>query len=351
LSDAQISEDVVLAEKGEMSMREWNPGELLEMSAYFWRTCTLHAAVKADVFSKIGSERLSAEELARRVNGSVDGVERLLNALTALGLLEKNNGFFSCSPSARTLLAKDSPAYLGHIIMHHHHLMDSWTRLDQSVSTGRPVRERSNVSREKWRESFLMGMFNMAMALAPRIVDAIDLSSRRRLLDLGGGPGTYAIHFCLKNPGLEASVFDLPTTRPFAEKTIGRFNLGGRVTFTPGDYHSDDITGRYDVAWLSHILHAEGPEACRTIIRKAVSALEPGGTIIIHEFILNDTRDGPVFPALFSLNMLLGTEAGRAYSGAELSRMLATAGVRDIRRIPLQTPNDSGIILGTVRDA
>jgi hypothetical protein len=329
-------------------MKEWNPGELLEMSSYFWRTCALHAGVKTDVFSKIGCESLSAEELARRMNGSVDGLERLLNALAALGLLEKSNGRFSCSPSVRALLAKDSAAYIGHIIMHHHHLMDSWGRLDQSVSTGRPIRARSSVSREEWRESFLMGMFNMAMALAPRIADAIDLSSRRRLLDLGGGPGTYAIHFCLKNPGLEASVFDLPTTRPFAEKTIGRFNLSSRITFTSGDYHSDEITGRYDVAWLSHILHAEGPEASQNIICKAVSALETGGTIIIHEFILNDTRDGPLFPALFSLNMLLGTEAGRAYSGSELSSMLTKAGVQNIRRIPVQTPNDSGIILGTV---
>jgi cyclopropane fatty-acyl-phospholipid synthase-like methyltransferase len=193
-----------------------------------------------------------------------------------------------------------------------------------------------------------MGMFNMAMSLAPRMAEAVDLSSCSQLLDLGGGPGTYAIHFCLKNPGLKASVFDLPTTRPFAEQTISRFNLGDRITFTPGDYHTDAITGRYDAAWLSHILHAEGPEACQNIIRKAVSALEPGGRIIIHEFILNDTRDGPLFPALFSLNMLLGTESGRAYSAAELVGMLAAAGVWDIRRIPLQTPNDSGIILGTV---
>ncbi|HWR91355.1 MAG TPA: methyltransferase, partial [Desulfobacterales bacterium] len=144
-----------------------------------------------------------------------------------------------------------------------------------------------------------------------------------------------------------AAVFDLPTTRPFAEKTISRFQLNRRIDFSAGDYHSDGIPGRYDVAWLSHILHAEGPEACRNIIQKTVSALEPGGMIIIHEFILNDTLDGPLFPALFSLNMLLGTESGRSYSEAELSAMLAAAGVRDIRRIPVQTPNDSGVILGT----
>jgi hypothetical protein len=87
---------------------------------------------------------------------------------------------------------------------------------------------------------------------------------------------------------------------------------------------------------------------CENIVRKAVSALNPGGLIVIHEFILNDDKDGPLFPALFSLNMLLGTDGGRAYGESELKNMLAGAGVRNIRRIPVQTPNDSGIVSGTV---
>jgi len=335
-------------DRNSMSPREWRPGELLEMSGYFWQTCALHAGVKLDLFTTIGATSMSAADASDRVKGSRDGVERLLNALVAMGLLEKKDGRYTCPPSVLRLLAKNSPSYIGHIILHHHHLMASWARLDQSVRTGCAIRERASFSREEWRESFLMGMFNLAMAIAPRVADAIDLSSRRRLLDLGGGPGTYAIHFCLKNPALSALVFDLPTTRPFAEKTIAGFGLESRVTFAPGDYHSDEIPGRYDVAWLSHVLHAEGPEACLNIIRKAVSALEPGGAIFIHEFILNDQLDGPLFPALFSLNMLLGTEAGRAYSEADLRRMLAAAGVGDIRRIPVQTPNDSGVIFGTV---
>jgi SAM-dependent methyltransferase len=329
-----------------MSAKEWHPGELLETSGYFWRTCALHAGVKLDLFTVIGATPMTAEEAAIRTQGSQDGIARLLNVLAAMRLLEKKDGRFECPPSVQRLLSKDSPEYIGHIILHHHHLMESWARLDQSVKSGSAIRERSSFSREEWRESFLMGMFNLAMAIAPRMAEAIDLSSRRRLIDLGGGPGTYAIHFCLKNPALSAAVFDLPTTRPFAEKTIARFQLDRRVSFSSGDYHSDDIPGRYDVAWLSHILHAEGPEACRNIIRKTVSVLEPGGMIIIHEFILDNTLDGPLFPALFSLNMLLGTESGRSYSESELSAMLAEAGVRDIRRIPVQTPNDSGVIFG-----
>jgi len=331
-----------------MSSKDWNPGELLEISGFFWKTGALHAAVKLDLFTAIGATPITAGDAADRVRGSKDGVERLLNALAAMDLIEKKDGRFGCPPSVRRLLSKDSPSYIGHIILHHHHLMESWARLDHSVRSGRPIRERSSFSREEWRESFLMGMFNLAMAIAPHMAAAIDLSGRRRLLDLGGGPGTYAIHFCLKNPALNAAVFDLPTSRPFAEATIARFQLERRVGFLAGDYHSDDIPGRYDVAWLSHILHAEGPETCRNIIRKAVSVLEPGGMIIIHEFILNNELDGPLFPALFSLNMLLGTESGRSYSEEGLWAMLSAAGVRDIRRIPMQTPNDSGVILGTV---
>jgi len=331
-----------------MAAREWNPGQLIEISGFFWKTCLLHTAVKMDVFTVIGDERQTAGEIAQTVGGTVHGVERLLNALVAMELLDKSDDKFGNTPSGKTLLAKDSPKYLGHIIMHHHHLLESWSALDQAVKSGKPQRTRSSHSKEEWRESFLMGMFNMAMGMAPLIVPVIDVSNRQHLLDLGGGPGTYAIHFCLHNDALKATVYDLPTTRPFAESTIQRFKLADRINFMDGNYLEDPIEGRYDVAWLSHILHGEGPDDCRMIIQKAVDALEPGGMIIIHDFILNNSMDGPLFPALFSLNMLLGTESGQSYSEEQIIDMLAAAGARDIRRIAINTPNDSGIIVGTI---
>jgi hypothetical protein len=331
-----------------MAKREWNPGELLEISGFFWKTCTLHTAVKLDLFTVIGDESLTAGEMAQKIDGAVNGVERLLNALVAMELLDKTDDKFSNTPSGQELLDKASPKYLGHIIMHHHHLLESWSELDQAVKSGKPQRTRSSYSKEEWRESFLMGMFNMAMGMAPHIVPAIDVSNRQHLLDLGGGPGTYAIHYCLANDGLKATVYDLPTTRPFAEKTIQRFKLTDRINFMDGNYLEDPVEGNYDVAWLSHILHGEGPEDCRMIIKKTVAALEPGGMIIIHDFILNDSMDGPLFPALFSLNMLLGTESGQSYSEEQIIDMLVAAGVQDIRRIAIKTPNDSGIIVGSV---
>ncbi len=331
-----------------MTTKEWNPGELLEISGSFWQTCVLHTAVELDVFTVIGGAHLTGEEISQKLSGSQRGLERLLNALTAMDLLVKSNGKFTNSPSAKAFLAKDSAKYIGHIIMHHRHLMESWLHLDQSVQSGKPIRDRTSFSNEEWRESFLMGMFNLAMGLAPKLVPLIDLSSSGRLLDLGGGPGTYAIHFCLNNPGLKATVYDLPTTRPFAEETIKQFKLADRIQFAAGNYLNDPIEGRYDAAWLSHILHGEGPDACRTIIQKVVRALEPGGSIIVHDFILNNSMDGPLFPALFSLNMLLGTDSGQSYSEDQIIELLAAAGVKNIRRIAVQNPNDSGIIMGEI---
>ena len=331
-----------------MNTEEWNPGKLLEISGHYWMSCALQAGVKLDIFTIIGNRPLSGQEIAQKLDGDPRGVIMLLNALAAMNLLIKKEGVYSNTPAAYSFLAQESPQYIGHIIKHHHHLMESWVQLAKGVKTGKPVRTRTAFSNEEWRESFLMGMFNMAMLVGPRIAEAIDLGQRRHLLDLGGGPGTYAIHFCLKNPNLKATVYDLATTRPFAEKTITRFGLSERIDFQAGDYDEEEIRGSFDVVWLSQILHAEGPETAQKIIQKAVSVLEPGGLILIHEFLLNREMDGPLFPALFSLNMLLGTDHGQSYSEPQIIEMLARAGAREIRRRPLQTPNDSGVIQGMV---
>ena len=331
-----------------MKDQQWNPGTLLEMSGYYWKTCALHAAVKLDVFSVLDQAPLSAEEVANNCLCSVDGMQRLLNAMAALGLVVKDRERYSNAPSASNYLSRSSENYIGFMMMHHYHLVPSWHELDISVKSGQPARKSPSHSDEERRESFLMGMFNIAMNLAPRVVPLLDLSSKKHLLDLGGGPGTYAVHFCQANPDLKATVFDLPTTQPFAEKIISRFNMTGRIEFSAGNFITDDIGQGYDVAWLSHILHGESLSDSQILIDKTVKALNPQGMIVIHEFILDDDMAGPLFPALFSLNMLLGTPAGRSYSETQLSEMLKKAGASRIERIRFDSPNDSSLILGMV---
>ena len=201
----------------------WHPGTLLEMSGYYWKTCTLHAGVKLDVFSAIGSQSLTCDQINDQLNCDSEGLLRLLNALSAMKLLKKEDDTFTNTEAASLFLSKSSPQYIGFMIMHHHHLMASWHKMDQAVKAGGPIRGQTSVSSEEWRESFLMGMFNIGMAVAPGLSKELDLSDCKRLLDLGGGPGTFAIHFCLANPGMTASVYDLPHNSALCPKDHGTF--------------------------------------------------------------------------------------------------------------------------------
>ena len=328
-------------------METWNPAELLKLSGSYWSTCALHAGVKLDLFTALAERDRSAAELADELSLDQRALAMLLDALCALELLIKEGDRYRAVPAAAQFLSRTAPGYLGHIIRHHHHLMQSWNHLDQAVATGRPVRHRvSHEPTEAERESFLLGMFNLAMLSAPQVTAHIDLSGRRRLLDLGGGPGTWAIHFCQCNPELSAVIFDLPTTRPFAAQTLKRFAMEERIRFVAGDFLADPLPGPFDVAWLSQVLHGEGPDGCALMLQKVVSALEPGGLLLVQEFVLDADRAAPVFPALFSLNMLLGTPQGQAYSELELVALLEQAGLEQVERLPFDLPNGVGILQG-----
>jgi hypothetical protein len=321
----------------------------MSVSSGYWAGCTLQAAVRLQIFTGLAAGPFTATDLAARLESDERATALLLDALAALGLLVKEGDVYRNCAAAAELLVTHSPRYMGHIILHHHHLLDGWGQLDQAVKSGGPVTRRSYGVKTE-RESFLLGMFNLAMAIAPTIAGEIDLGGCRRLLDLGGGPGTYAVHFCLANPGLEAVIFDLPTTEPFARKTVERFGVSERIGFAGGDFTVDEIGGGpYDVAWLSHILHSNGWQDCERLLARVTAAMVPGGRILVHDFILDDTKDGPEFPALFSLNMLLANNGGRSYSEFEIREMLKNAGVEDVIRYPFRAANDSSIMVGVVR--
>ena len=328
---------------------EWKLGKLLDVSSGYWRSCAVHAGVRLEIFSVLGSDALTAADVSDRINADERGVTHLLNALTAMELLCKDGvGNYKNTSFGEKFLDKASPEYSGHIILHHSHLVDGWAQLDQAVLHGRPVEMRSYGDEDE-RRSFQLGMFNLAMGNAPRVAELVDLNGRKNLLDLGGGPGTSGIHFCIANPDLRATVYDRLTTRPFALETAERFGVEGRITFQVGDFTEDNIEGRYDVAWLSQILHSYGPQVCEKILAKTVSVMESGGQVMIHEFFLHETMDGPLFPALFSLNMLINNEQGRSYSDKEIRRMMLRVGITDIHRLEsYMGPNDSYVLCGSV---
>jgi ubiquinone/menaquinone biosynthesis C-methylase UbiE len=323
----------------------WTAAGLLEETGSYWQGCAIMAGVKLDLFNSLNAKNDTPSGLAERIEADSRALGMLLRALAALGLLEQREGIYSCSSSTKTLLVSDSPNYLGNIISHQHHLVESWAHLDQAVKTGDHQRQSSSFSENEWQESFQLGMQNLANLVAPQMVPHISIGVSTKMLDLGGGPGTWSIHFCRHNPELHSTILDLPSSRKLAEIAINSANMSDRINFAEGDFNQTRLQETYDLVWMSHILHGESLENCQALVAKAATALNPEGLLIIHEFILDDHGSGPIYPALFALNMLLGTKSGAAYTETELSKMMTVAGLEPPQRLPLPAQSRSGVLI------
>lgn len=327
---------------------EWTAEGVMRMAAAYQASCALLAGVQLDLFTALDGGPREETALAAELGCLNRSFGMLLTALEALGFVRRENGTVSSTKNVLALLSRNSPDYLGFIIRHHGHIMPGWLKLTQAVHTGsRTASEPSLFTRNnEEREDFLMGMFNVARLQAGRIAAALDLGGRKKLLDIGGGPGTYAIFFCRENPELEAVVFDLPTTEPFARKTIASFGLEKRIDFVAGNYLSDPLPGGQDVAWLSQVLHGESPENAAALVAGAAKTLNPGGLLCIQEFMLDDDRKGPPRAALFGLNMLVQTDGGQVYTMQELAAMLKNAGAKNVRELSVDLSESCRVLIG-----
>ncbi|HBT96867.1 MAG TPA: SAM-dependent methyltransferase [Desulfobulbaceae bacterium] len=328
---------------------EWDAGKLLELSGGYWAGCAVQAAVRLDIFTALAAGAKIEAELAQTLDCDRRGFAMLVTALVALGLLERcADGKIAAPENVLALLSKDSPEYLGFIIRHHAHLMPGWARLAEAVRYGKPTRDESSSHTDSGaeREAFLLGMFNIARLQAEKVAEALDLSGRTKLIDIGGGPGTYAVYFCKRNPNLVATIFDLPTTEPFAKKIVARYGLSERVGFVSGDFLSDTLPKGRDVAWLSQVLHGETVDDAQKLLNNAAACLVPGGLLCVQEFVLDDDRGGPPHAALFALNMLVGTQGGQTYTAQELEAMMRQAGAVETWRLDVALPQSCRILIG-----
>ena len=150
------------------------------------------------------------------------------------------------------------------------------------------------------------------------------------MLDLGGGAGTYAITFCQTQPGLSAVIFDLPGPLTLAYELVSTAGLTDRISLVVGDFRTATLPRGFDLALLSNILHGQSAETNQQILTEVFTTLEPGGELILRDVLMNEDRTTPVFGALFAVNLLLHSPAGRCYTYSEVSSWLAAAGFHDL---------------------
>ena len=319
------------------------PEDLLAMFRGYQESRVLLSAIELDVFTAVAGcgEEATAAEIAAELKTDARATGLLLNALVALGLLTKHAEAFANTATARRYLVAGSPADARLALRHNLSLWTTWSSLTQCVHEGHAVRQREMVERgEEWVAPFIAAMHRNAALRAPLVVEAVGAGGVRRLLDVGGGSGAYAIAFARANPALQAVVFDLAAVVPIAARHIAEAGLTGRVTTRIGDLRADALGSGHDLILLSAICHMLSPAENRDLLRRAFAALNPTGRVVIQDHIMSADKTSPRAGALFALNMLVGTAGGSTYAGDEYADWLRLAGFVQVRHVPLAGPND-----------
>jgi predicted O-methyltransferase YrrM len=308
--------------------------QIMSMTRGFQVAKMLMVAVDLALFDFLAEPQTAAATAAwLKADPRATGI--FLNGLAGLGLVEKQGDTFKNSDLASRYLVRGSENYRGAIVKHIEHTWErGWEDLKGTVLAGHPPAAET----EKWVDgrperdeeevrAFIWGMHAIARDLAPKVAAMLDLKAVRHLLDLGGGPATYAITFAQANPGLKATVFDLPMPIEIARENIAKNGLTDRVVTLAGNFLKDDIGTGYDFIWVSQILHSHDEAQCKQIIVKAVAALTPGGTLAIQDFYLNADGASPTGAAMFGVHMLAVTPRGRAYTHGEVAEWMQAAGL------------------------
>jgi len=315
-----------------------NPGSpltaktLMEMATAFQRSRPLLTAFELGVFTVLNDEDRTSEDTAAALGTDPRATDRLMNALVALGLLEKQAGRFRNTPLAASHLVKGRPDYVGGL-GHTNHLWDSWSRLTEVVRAGHPSDLADTNDRgDDWLRPFIAAMHARGRQSAAEVVRLIDLDGVSRVLDLGGGSGAYAMAFVRARAGISAVVFDLPNVVPLTKMYVAQEGLAAEVTTAVGDYLSAPLGGGFDIVFMSAVIHSNAVDDNRLLFKKAAEAMNPGGRLVVQDFLMAEDRDGPLMPALFALNMLVGTPEGDTFTESEVRAWMTEAGFDAIER-------------------
>lgn len=291
----------------------------------------LLAGLELDLFTTVGERTWTIGELAKKLNVSERGLAILCRNLAMAGVLLKKGMTYRNSRLGATALNARHPAYRGsYLNLIKSHWMD-WQRLLESVRSGLPI-DHDVPDGPDYRRQFTWAMHHRTLETAPGIAAQVNLRRAKTLLDLGGGPGTYAMAFLAKNPHLRATVCDREAALEVAKEIAATHRAGRRLSYVPLDFTKAPIPGTYDAIWYSNVLHIYSSADNQAIFRRALAALNPGGRLIIQDAFLHD-REGlyPAEASLFAVSMLLFTEGGNTYSAAETTRWLEEAGFEQVK--------------------
>jgi 2-polyprenyl-3-methyl-5-hydroxy-6-metoxy-1,4-benzoquinol methylase len=310
----------------------------------------LEAAVRCHVFDVLDPGPKTAAEVAAETRMSPRGARMLLNALVGLEFLTRQGDRYALAPGAETLLVSTKPGFAGAMFRHtSRQLIPHWVHLTESVLTGKPAIavNQEGQGAEFFRE-FVEDLFANNYGSAQALADELKVAQAKvpvNVLDIAAGSGVWSIALAERSPQVRVTVVDWPAVIPVCRKVTAQRGVGDRYRYVAGDLLAVDYGGRFEVATLGHILHSEGEQRSRALLKKVFAAMAPGGTIAIAEMIPNEERTGPPLALIFALNMLVHTDEGDTFTFGEMSAWLREAGFVKVRQLEVQGP--SPLVLAT----
>ena len=326
---------------------EPSPEPILQVGMGFWASKTLLSAVELGVFTQLADDPQDLETLRARLGLHPRSARDFLDALVALGFLERTGGVYRNAPCTDAFLDEHKPAYIGGILeMANARLYRFWGHLTEALRTGEPQNETKHggvpLFEELYADPELLEQFAAAMTGASRganleIAERFPWADVATFADIGTAQGDTAVQIALAHPHLTGYGFDLPPLAPVFEGHARRNQVDERLTFVPGDFFTDDLPS-VDVLVMGHILHDWDLEQKRSLLAKAYDALPDGGSLIVYEMMIDDDRSSNVLGLLMSLDMLIETPGGFDFTPADCMGWMREAGFRDARAEHLTGP-------------
>lgn len=316
------------------------PEKILKLSRDFMECRILLTAAELNLFTILSRKPLSAPGLAERAGLALRGLTPLLDALAAMGLVEKNGDEYFCGADVAHYLSEDSPTTVLPMVLHSVSLWDRWSCLTEIVR-GAPCEPDRPFSKLDELRAFIGAMHVVAAPLAPEIVRAVNPGGANKLLDVGGASGTYTIAFLKASPSMRATLFDRPAVIEMARDRLKSAGLLDRVDLVAGDFYRDGFPPGHDLAFVSAIIHQNSPEQNEELYRKIHRALDDGGRVVIRDHVMGAGRTRPRSGAIFAINMLVATAGGGTYTFGEIKEGLRKAGFRDIKLVKTGEHMDS----------
>jgi 3-hydroxy-5-methyl-1-naphthoate 3-O-methyltransferase len=324
--------------------KPWTP-QRLRIAAGYWQARILSTAAHLELFDWFGNNTKSVRAANNRFGGTQEIWKIFLDALCAMGLLQKRAmDYENSSFTLRYLCSGD-----GFFLRSQHDAWNLWATLPDILTTGkRPKIAEPFFTDQKRSERLLQSLDHDARKIAPYFMARLPLSRSKTLLDVGGGLGSFSIACCRRFSHLRATIVEHPGVATLTFRAVKNTKLGKRVKVMSLDFMKDPLPRGFDIVLMSNVLHAQGARENRALLRSAHRSLNQGGRIVLRDVLMNRAGTDPDWGALFSVALLLQTPKGRCYRLDEVRGWLVAAGFSGIqgpfRSSPLAFDLDSVLI-------